>query len=863
MGGYPENPGILPAKEFCNKGAKKNPINGKGPLGNQYAGQMSYDESDRKEQVKSVQMMLMELGFDIGLTEADGKFGDATEDGVKEFQKGNVDWESNPLNVDGLVGPRTSDALNREMVGRWYDTYQTSRQLSENLYCYTALESRVKEGLEINPGEAKSINLFIVQPSQGGFVPWIDLQTVDEFGHRLGEKTIILTYPDGKEKEVVTDEKGYHREKRVPKGKIAVILPDGTPAKMKSEDEEWDAVIDSEKIKYAIVNIIVDHGAPEQAKKQKGKNRKLYRRVPKKKNDLEKEKIASRNRVFDPDSGEFTGDDKQVLPRRFACVARDNLSLAAGDVSKSPSNFFKVLSEWLADYFPVAHERGYIVYVLRENELLTCDSKGKELGKCRVIAELEGRLFGAYSTFAEKTGPIFVDMVNQKYGITEKGKTEAIGLEEIVDDPDLMVKIHEDNLSKVKILYCLPTSRELTALAVLGGTGELEDYGQDQAQNDRIHKRNLAVINTIQESYFAYISGYVRMVQGKDEFEDKKKNKRKVENENDLRELGPPREPYVFPPPAGATEKQVEELRNDNVKHSSIRAWQAIAERLANFAGEIPEGSFFLSIKGETDKMGNPESPIINGGSVRINFYLENDLTPVMMKPETEVKLGGEVEKNIKTKTGKAVKVGFAYEGKVNDKGQFDESYKVKAGAGEIEISRGGDGKLEFGLGKVGGVYSEMSRKSAQFGMGGYFAFGENQKIYIGLHFQGLKDDTLLAFTCRGVPGFFQRRSIDELLSPRTQWGDLRLDEVKALEAIGFTQKTWDSRYESSAQPPQSIKKSFDDLTPDQKCAAVVLGLRRSTWEDVWMKIRGLGSTSPRSAPACGAPSNVSSMDYT
>ena len=86
----------------------------------------------RKEVTKKLQRMLKELDYDLGNTGpekdgVDGAFGKKTLDAVTQYQQDEThkDWEGNELDDDGLVGPRTSDSLNREMVGIWYDYYKT------------------------------------------------------------------------------------------------------------------------------------------------------------------------------------------------------------------------------------------------------------------------------------------------------------------------------------------------------------------------------------------------------------------------------------------------------------------------------------------------------------------------------------------------------------------------------------------------------------------------------------------------------------------------------------------------------------------------------------------------------------------
>ena len=57
------------------------------------------------EDVKELQAMLIQLGYDLGKWGADGDFGDMTEMAVREFQK------SNRLDIDGVVGKKTYAAL--------------------------------------------------------------------------------------------------------------------------------------------------------------------------------------------------------------------------------------------------------------------------------------------------------------------------------------------------------------------------------------------------------------------------------------------------------------------------------------------------------------------------------------------------------------------------------------------------------------------------------------------------------------------------------------------------------------------------------------------------------------------------------
>jgi murein L,D-transpeptidase YcbB/YkuD len=144
MSEYPKNPGPLPAEKLCNKYNNPNPIKGEGALGNETKGKMYYEgKGDKKSLVETLQTMLRDLKkYDLGSfgpnnDGVDGTFGNSTEDAVKQFQKEHKDWDGNALKVDGLVGPETADALNREMVDIWYDHYQTPVELVEGVPYHT------------------------------------------------------------------------------------------------------------------------------------------------------------------------------------------------------------------------------------------------------------------------------------------------------------------------------------------------------------------------------------------------------------------------------------------------------------------------------------------------------------------------------------------------------------------------------------------------------------------------------------------------------------------------------------------------------------------------------------------------------
>jgi len=160
----------LPALKLCNSSPPYNPLQGEGALGNQYRGQMHYKGSDRITLVETLQSMLVSLGYDVGPTGVDGKFGDNTEKAVRSFQEENKDWEGTPLQVDGLVGPKTADALNRSMVGAWYDHYQTPTELTDEKPCHAATSDFLTSGLSIEVKETTDARVFLVDQTAGGAI---------------------------------------------------------------------------------------------------------------------------------------------------------------------------------------------------------------------------------------------------------------------------------------------------------------------------------------------------------------------------------------------------------------------------------------------------------------------------------------------------------------------------------------------------------------------------------------------------------------------------------------------------------------------------------------------------------------------
>lgn len=64
--------------------------------------------------VRELQTMLLQLGYNLGSWGVDGDFGDCTEMAVRAFQK------NARVEVDGEVGPITLAALYAALEAQWY-----------------------------------------------------------------------------------------------------------------------------------------------------------------------------------------------------------------------------------------------------------------------------------------------------------------------------------------------------------------------------------------------------------------------------------------------------------------------------------------------------------------------------------------------------------------------------------------------------------------------------------------------------------------------------------------------------------------------------------------------------------------------
>ena len=665
---------------------------------------------------------------------------------------------------------------------------------------------------------------------------WIDLESVDEFGHRIPNFDLILYLPDGSQRQTRTDSTGYRRELDVPQGELNVTLLDGTTVNYLLDGKETDAVLHTDFAAFTVTMLVVKHEATPEQREQRQQLVDLHSRPL-----GESSTVTSRVATADPNTEEPDEQEEQAPTVRSEGVAVDNLTLVAGinrDGTFDNDAFFSELKTWLADYHPSANGRGYFVQVMTDKTIQTYDSSGTSLGGPFNLSATPAMRIGAYTVFEETNSLAFVDMSSESLvaSVKEQLPTDENGLtplSEVVAESQRsdFEALREGQLPKVEILYRMPTPGQLEAISTVGGVGVLENYGADSGVNGHIHDRNVAAAGFVSKVYtFGILAQYIEQVE-------------KANSEDDIRKLGPPASPYTFPIPAGATDRQAADISSAN-HASSLRAWVAIAQKLDKLANQHAEGSLFLRVKFKLKPFEQKDPsqnaiPFISEIAVEDNLDIGTD--GVLTKGPV---VQGSLSSGLTPDAAKSIPMGGSKIGVKQEvnvvTGKRKTTVNVDLKAVKFEVANDGTRKISL----PGGASSEVNPETGEFGAGYKFGLdkllGNKAKvgeIYIGLHYQGIREDTLLSFFSE-APGFFERRSVTELLSDKTQWNDLKSDEHARLGVLGWNHDNWDrKRLMSIDQFPQSASEDFGDMTAQEQVALVGLGIRQYQQPGVWKKI--------------------------
>jgi hypothetical protein len=674
---------------------------------------------------------------------------------------------------------------------------------------------------------------------------WIDIQTVDEYHVLVPNCKLALILPDGSQRQIQTDEWGYHREARLPEGELKVMLEDGsTPAKFQLKDEERDAIVHTAWAGFTITKVIVSHTASKKYRKRQRVLDKLYRRSG------TYEEVAGRNDPVDRKTREHTGNVETVPTHKSMFVAVDNVFMTVGFDKHAQvplPEFFDALRGWLEDRYSTPLRRGYFLELLTFEDLTVYDEKGTVLGKFPTkSAGSTGKgtpirypAAGAYAALENTDHPVFFDLSGNKFAagvegleVDESGNVPLDRLLQSPDDGAKLKKIVSAQRDKVRILYMLPTGIPLRLVIRNGGFGRLESYNEITAKDDtasdknkHIHQRNMAVIKTLRREYEWYLDDYINSVKA-------------CKEPDEIQALGPPLAMYTFATPAGASKEQAMELAEEQMRSSSLRAWEGISDRLERLSGEIPDGSIYFQVKLEAAREGHLQP----GGEIRTSLYFEKDGTPVLMDPEYEIKIAGSTEgkepEGHEPPWPGPMECGASREVSIDPKtGEVTNKIKAIIGPAEVEFADSNEFKFEMKAVHGFGGYMEAAAGEGRLGYGAFYEIKKGLKIFAGIYIQGLRKETVAAYFAN-TRGFFSHRPTKMLLDPKVQWDDLYSDEQELLEVLGWSKTAWDIKHVGSYYDyPESTRKPYGALSEEEKAAARALYIYGDMWKETWIKL--------------------------
>jgi len=702
----------------------------------------------------------------------------------------------------------------------------------------------------------------------------VTIQTVDYFGHALPNVALHLNPIEaGEAMDLTTNPDGVWASTKVISGRYFVEERDGSATfyyeKLnirdgKDADDPFGHLVPAEFTTQTLANTIISVVAGPLPSPQEQEERRL----------LTNTYYRSGRRVETPGRGEETAGNTR---RSFETCA-DNLLLAAGwNSDYSEINWqnlvLNMLPGWLETYYPSVISQTFYLVVLDESArkfTVWNFGGGKVLDLEMDPSKNLNGLYGIYSLIQNQSGPYFVDLATRSSIIDIVDEAEDLGLESLLLDPAPYIDYYNSHSVRVEIVCLAPSADLLGSIALQGGTGRLEDYGHSGGVNAKIHARNVAVCRNMRIMYDAYILGYIKRVQ-------------EAEDEDALRALGPPLNFHEMPLPAGWTKDQVVDIFNAQFTNDELDAWIAIAQKMDDLNGRKSQGHPFFRFKVKYKKDAKKEKAWKSEG-------FDKQVTPEMQKlsftvaAEVEVEafmdiqvIDGDIRMIHKEDMSSKLAAKLRYEKAVEVFDPFTDDKSLTKRGYPLELSFKQSlgnpekntiafrmdsyafevdnlGKTKISVETRPGVWldAEYSVPAAEMGIGVTIKFKdvaakmkeqakagaavdqrllrwaeklESVEVQGLVGFVGLREETALA-VFSSAPGFFQRRSLDDLWNPETQWNDLNADEVSNLVTLGWTQDLWNMKYEEENQSklPDSIHKTRSELVPTELIAIVHLG---------------------------------------
>ncbi|TWT44672.1 hypothetical protein RAS1_10870 [Phycisphaerae bacterium RAS1] len=650
---------------------------------------------------------------------------------------------------------------------------------------------------------------------------WFDIETVDEFGVAVPGTSLVLKRRGGGEVRLTTNETGYFRQIDIPAGTYDVFLEDGSRAKYsrktadelrkersgQPEGELVDAVLDTRFARHSITSVVVRMGSAT-AREARRQIHQLYVR------DAIRLDVAA-------DAPPPPMEDKKpvrIVPTYFAI---DNLALAATDWDDggfSVQRLLKHLNDWLALHHPTtrSENRGFYLTLIDRGgagggrRLRIFSSAGQQKFEAALNTDFASPI-GAYTTLQTQFGVVYADAL-RRAGFLERDK--AVQADEVARMADMMDadagaeyrRVKASLGRKANILYLTTSPEQLRFVARKGGSGLLEHYTGNAADDALIHARNMSVCEAAGGAWRAYIKHYIERVEA-------------TETEKELWKLGPPEKLYDFPTPANATQAQRDDYTDWRIRTKrwyNLEPWERISEKRAEFAGREPAGAKFSATF----------SPAVGAGGATIstNIHPTSDGFELGDSYEISVEIPDQIGRH-------KLPVGGGFSREV-DAQTGETTDTVEIDFGRFGLSASSDGTFGYSAGPLG---FEVNPEKREFKIGASIPtpWGD---IELAFSVKGNTTDEVWVAMSANIPGFFDMRLPEDLLS-ETQWNDLDWREQTSLEKLGWTMDAWDRRLTSLDEYPQSTRTNPKNLSAEQMEAILMLGFRFDSWEASWKKL--------------------------
>ncbi|MFT3926574.1 MAG: carboxypeptidase-like regulatory domain-containing protein [Myxococcales bacterium] len=553
----------------------------------------------------------------------------------------------------------------------------------------------------------------------------------------------------------------------------------------------------------------------------------------------------------------------------------DNLVIMAGFTADGQRQLPTFVDEWLGDHYPQVVASGYVLHLLivkDGKQYFRSHARGEPVSEFALSAHirehygLHGPVISKELTYRDLGGGCVPLFVAGKEELPEGQEDTTPGrrmLTTVIDSSDQarFKDYLETSLERghVQLIYNVPSLSTVVRLAMMGGTGLLEDYPRDKDIRDRVHKRNLKVASQCKGAYDGYINSYVRRVQSINADPKLATAAGLPHPELQLRKLGPPESGWEFPKPVGINDREFKDIV-DLGPASALPAWRAIQSKLDEIWGIRSAGSAWVTCDFELVPALNMDTPLGKfgvSGKLKYNFEADEkgDVKLVESHQEVAVNLGFtsiSLDENGKKKTKYKVKasikdpkdpkknvyskeVEFDPEGtgsfglelkgatvKISfDKGKIVSGVKAKFGGYGVEFNQDGKMGIDLPLVSFGqeGAVTEISA-------GIFTATADQNTRTFGVGMEvGLKDWFLKRFEEKGEePPAWAKRLPDLKLSLGAHFQSARDSDI--MRVLAKTPGLWQMRPRE-----EFVQLGWDSLDADEQNALATLGFDKHSWD--------------------------------